>query len=374
MPDPLCTIVVVPREQFSLAPMSYTSLCKTAPGYPIIYIDGHSPRSWARQLDALAADGKIQLIRTDFLISQHEAYNLAIPHLRTKYVIFVDNDVIFSPGWADNLVACAEETGGDVVMPLVEQKESGGDWHIHMCGGDCGVEEQEGRLWFREVHPLHGQARADLKRCQTGLIEYHTFLVRCETLQKTGPFDEAYWPTMDHTDFSLMIRAAGGTLWVEPSSLVRYVLPSHLKAGDLGFYMTRWSDALVEANQRHFSEKWGVTFPADHALWYRNFRRRDLLRLKKTASRFIGCRPTDLLLRLLNPVEALLSRLILSFSYVSNRRQRLEKLGAFRAPELDRAAVQAFADTIFRAPRKLDREIRTCSRKGDSVGSPNGAA
>jgi hypothetical protein len=369
---PLCTIVIIPREKFSFAARSYESLCAhNLSAYPVIYVNSCSPPPWSRRLDSLAAEGKITLIRAGFHLSQHEAFNLALPHLRTKYVIFLDNDVLLTPGWAEKLVTCAEETGASVVMPLIEEKEMNGDWHIHMCGGDCGVEERDGQLWFREIHPLHGQAKSDLRRCRTGVVEYHALLVRNEALQKVGPFDENYWPTLDHTDFSLMIRASGGTLWLEPSSVVRYELPPPLEFQDLAFFMTRWSDDLVRSNQRHFAKKWGVQFPPNHALWYRQFRRRDLYPIRAMVTRCFGSLAGKIVYHSLLPVEALVSRLAQACTRVPNRRQRLEALGSWRAPELDRARVQTYADKIFRSPRPLQRELVASDESVASASAPN---
>jgi glycosyltransferase involved in cell wall biosynthesis len=337
----------------------------------VIYVDSCSPQPWSGHLDSLAAEGKITLIRAGFHLSQHEAFNLAVPHVRTKYVTFIDNDILLTPGWAENLVTCAEETGASAVMPIVEEREKDRDWHIHMCGGDCGVEERDGQLWFREIHPLHGQAKSDLQRCQTGVVEYHALLVRNEALQKVGPFDESYWPALDHTDFSLMIRASGGTLWIEPSSVVRYGLPPPLEFQDLSFFMTRWNDDLVRLNQQHFAKKWGVQFSPNHALWYSQFRRRDLYSIRAMVRRRFGSFAGKTVYRFLCPVEAFVSRIVQAWNRVPNRRQRLEALGSWRAPELDRARVQAFADTIFRSPRPLQRELVVSDESIASSSDPN---
>jgi hypothetical protein len=356
---PLCTIVVAPRERFDFAPASYESLCAhTSFDYPVLYVDSCCPRPWAQRLDTLAATGKITLIRTGFHVSQHEAFNLALTRIRTKYVVFVDYESIFTPCWLANLIACAEENGAAAVMPLLEQNDSLGNWRIHNCGGNYGVEEKDGQLWYREIHHLQGApVREDFIRCQTALVEYHALLVRYEVLQKIGPFDEHYWPALDYTDFCLMVRASGGTLWFEPASVVKHQVFPRVGFRDLAIFMTRWSDRLVRAGQRCFAEKWGVQFPPSHGLWYRHYRRSLLHPIRDAVGRRFGSLAGKIVYRSLLPVEALVSRLVQAWTRVPNRRQRLEALGSWRAPELDRARVQAYADKIFRKPRPLHREF-----------------
>ena len=64
--------------------------------------------------------------------------------------------------------------------------------------------------------------------------------VRSDVLTREPPFDEAI-RFEEHIDLSLMIREAGGTLWLEPQSIVTYLTP-RLRPSDLPYYVLRWSD------------------------------------------------------------------------------------------------------------------------------------
>ncbi len=362
MEVPLCTLVIVPRDKFSRVESSYHDVMAHNSGhYPVIYVDGGSPQPWAGKLDVLAAEGAIKLIRTGFYITQHEAYNLALPHVRSKYVILLDNDINVLDGWAENLIQCAEETGAAAVMPLYEHREEGGDWIVHMCGADCGVEERNGKLYFNEIHPLSYRARPEepFRRCQTGLMEYHACLVRKDILDQIGPFDEKLGPALDHTDCSLMIRAAGGKIWFEPSAVVRFQLPPPLDWNDKKYFLARWSPPLVAANERAFSDKWGVQFSNEHAVWYDNLRGRIYWPLRQAIADRFGSLAGKVANRTLRFIEPFVSRLAWVLSWVSEqeRRKRLKALGSWQAPRLDSKYIRAFAEKIFRKPRPLQREI-----------------
>ena len=48
MPDPLVTVVVVPRERFGVTSRSLEAIYANTPApFPLVYVDGGSPsRSW----------------------------------------------------------------------------------------------------------------------------------------------------------------------------------------------------------------------------------------------------------------------------------------------------------------------------------------
>ena len=128
------TVVVVPRERFSHALASLESIQQNTDGpFELIYIDGHGPPELARELERRAAAGPFRLIRSDHYLSPNAARNLALPHVTTKYLAFVDNDVIVTPGWLGALVACAEEHGCTAVCPLTFEDEAFSV--VHHAGG-----------------------------------------------------------------------------------------------------------------------------------------------------------------------------------------------------------------------------------------------
>src|SRR5579884_1218656 len=103
------TIVVTPREQFSKVKRSLDSVLEhTDSSVPLIYVDANSPPPAARYIREKAMRHGFSVLRTKRYLCANEARNLAMPHVKTKYVAFVDNDVEVSPGWLSALLACAE--------------------------------------------------------------------------------------------------------------------------------------------------------------------------------------------------------------------------------------------------------------------------
>ncbi|MGK7916803.1 MAG: glycosyltransferase family 2 protein [Prochloraceae cyanobacterium] len=259
------TIVVVPRERFSCTQASLESIYEHTK-YPfklLIYVDGNSPRKVRCYLEQQAKEKGFQIIRKNYYLSPNHARNIGLSHVDTKYLVFIDNDVIVTPGWLKALVNCAEETGAAVVGPMMCEKEP---FHtrIHFAGGESHVvTDIHGRRHLREKMYKQGQHVADvrppLQRTQTELAEFHCVLVRAEIFERIGKLDEAMLNTKEHLDFCMTVAQAGGTVYFEPAALATYVPGPPLEWSDLHFYMLRWSIAWTLASLNYLRQKWDLT-------------------------------------------------------------------------------------------------------------------
>lgn len=263
MTDPQVTLVVVPRERFSYTQESLESIYEhTDIPFKLVYVDGNSPTPVKRYLESQAQAKSFQLVRTNYYLSPNHARNIGLSYVDTKYLVFMDNDVIVSPGWLKALVTCAEETGATVVSPLMCQDEPVHEM-IHFAGGECHVvTDIHGKRHIREKMYKQGQSvvevRPQLKRFETELAEFHCVLVRREIFQKIGCLDSRMLCTKEHLDFCLTVREAGGTVYFEPDSLVTYVPGALITFTDIYFYMLRWSDAWMYSSLEILRQKWGL--------------------------------------------------------------------------------------------------------------------
>jgi GT2 family glycosyltransferase len=264
MTEPIVTLVVVPRERFSYTQESLESIYEnTEFPFNLIYVDGNSPRKVRRYLEAQAQERNFKLIRTDYYLSPNHARNIGLSHVDTKYLVFLDNDVVFSPGWLKALVNCAEETDATVVGPLMCEKKPIHQ-RVHFAGGESHiVVDVKGRRHLREKMYKQGQnaveLRPKLQRTQTELSEFHCTLVRTEIFEQIGYLDEAMLNTKEHLDFCMDVANVGGTVYFEPDSLVTYVPGPPLELSDLHFYMLRWSDAWTLGSLQRIREKWDLS-------------------------------------------------------------------------------------------------------------------
>jgi GT2 family glycosyltransferase len=263
MTEPQVTIVVVPRERFSYGRESLESIyAHTTTPFELVYVDGNSPIPERQYLEMQAQEKGFKVIRTDYYLYPNRARNLGLAQVNTKYVVFVDNDVIVSPGWLEALINCAEETGATIVGPLVCHEEPVHEI-VHCAGGETHIiRDATGRLRLREKMYKQGHRVADvlakMERTQTELCEFHCMLVRTDIFLRLGQFDETLLNSKEHLDFCMSVIQAGEMVYFEPACIVTYVPGLPLKWTDMHYYMLRWSDAWELASLSRLREKWGL--------------------------------------------------------------------------------------------------------------------
>lgn len=279
------TIVVGPRERFSVSARSLDSIYQHADTpFDLIYVDGGSPRYVRDYLAKAASERGFKLLRSKTFLSPNQARNLALRHVcdETRYVVFIDNDVVVSRGWLQPLIACAEETGAAIVGPLICQ---GSPLHaiVHCAGGECGVREVEanGRRERHLFEKIYSQGKSvaklapRLRRQPTRLAEFHCMLVRHSVLRETGPLDERILSTREHLDFCMTVAGRGEAIYFEPASVVTYLNDARMRLSDLHYYMLRWGDAWERTSLIRMAEKWNLStqgtlgFRLQHVGWRR---------------------------------------------------------------------------------------------------------
>ena len=284
MTKPDVTIVVVPRERFSYTRESLESLYQdTSYPFKLVYVDGGSPRHIKNYLKAQAREKQFKLIRTEHYLSPNRARNLGLQEVKSKYVVFYDNDVVVTPGWLNKLVQCAEEKDAAVVGPLTC---IGKPEHqvIHNAGGvihfASPVEDETTKRRLIKGTYLAGKpvahVRDQLHQVQCEYVEFHCVLVRTEVFAKIGPLDEKLLSTREHLDFCLSVAQAGGTIYCERESVITtdtlgigkdkeaikavagFVQIPGFEWSDIPYFMLRWSNAWNLASLNQFCAKWNL--------------------------------------------------------------------------------------------------------------------
>ncbi|NJO48381.1 MAG: glycosyltransferase [Leptolyngbyaceae cyanobacterium RM2_2_4] len=281
--EPEVTLVVVPRERFQFAERSLESLYEnTSFPFKLIYVDNNSPAKLRRYLESQAQAKGFQLVRSEYYLSPNQARNLGLSYVHSKYVVFVDNDVIFSPGWLKALVNCTKETGATVVGSLVCQYQPVHEI-IHCAGGEYMSPEELAKFvkgeptvpqvpgetgkWTVHEKTYFQNRRVEevsdrLKREPIGFVEFHAMLVQTSLFEQIGYLDEGFSCTKEYIDFCMTVMRAGGTVYFEPASVVTFLThppAPPLNWADLPYFMIRWSDAWERESLMHFQEKWNLT-------------------------------------------------------------------------------------------------------------------
>ena len=344
MTHPQVTIVVVPRERFQFTQDSLESLYENTQ-YPfhLIYVDNHSPAQVRDYLATKAQEKGFELVRSPHFLSPNQARNVGLKRVTTPYVVFVDNDIIFAPGWLKALVECSEETGATVVGPLVCQYQP---LHsiVHCVFGDYmspeeyepftrgelgpnGTLTEAGNWTIKEKTYFQNQTIVEvqehMKRQTTAFVEFHAMLVRTSIFNRVGLLDEAFSCTKEYLDFCMTVTRAGGLIYFEPSAIVTFLThppAPPLERVDWPYFMLRWSDEWELNSLLHFQRKWNLKESTYFQKRYKKLgqRRRKVI-IKPIAERFsfLGKPATKWIEKRLFQLEKVYNR------YVSGRHRRL---------------------------------------------------
>ncbi|HVA61396.1 MAG TPA: glycosyltransferase [Mycobacteriales bacterium] len=335
-PSPTVTIVMTQRERFSPTQASLDSVYEnTVMPFEFIYVDGGSPLPIRNFLAERSAVYGFRHLRREHFLTQNEARNLALGMVRSSHVCFLDNDVIAFPGWLERLVACAEETGADVVGPLYGIHTRREGHRVHTTSGLFRSTGRAGRRSYmyrlqNEGRPLEDpDLPRDRYRCEH--VEFHCMLVSSALVRSIGGLDEGFRSSLDHVDLCLSAARAGAEIWSEPSAVVSYLQPPPVTRTDLPFFMWRWSEAWNVADGRHFAAKWGFRSRYDHRIWVRYHRSLSYEWLPRAVIRLVGERLAIALLAVtLFPVESLGNRVL--FRLLTRRQRARAESGAALGP------------------------------------------
>lgn len=296
--QPDVTIVVSPRERFEQATMSLSACFETADlPFRMIYVDGGSPRSIARQLKAEVEGRGHAYIRRPGFITPNDSRNIALPYVDTRYVVFIDNDVVFTEGWLSALVECADETGAGLVTPtiLVGPAARAPDLEIHHAGGTLRLTDTDhGRKTYRRhqfEHERYLERRSDLVRQETDSTEFHVVLARRDMLEELGPFDPKLVGFTDEIDMAFKARERGWSIWFEPTSVVTYAVGRKLSWRDIPYFCLRWNSARCMNAERYFYKKWNLVPEFQRQRNFLRDHRRHVFPFKKM-QKVIGWRAT----------------------------------------------------------------------------------
>lgn len=258
------TVVVVPRERFSGTKKSLESIfTHTEMPYKLIYVDGKSPKKLRRYLEQQSRTHDFTLIRKEHYLTPNEARNIGLESVDTKYIVFVDNDLVVQKGWLEALVQCADDTNAWVVGPtyLVGKPEDG---IIHLTSGRLSTKvDESGYQRLSQKHLNCGRKLKELsdslQRSPSGFAEFHCMLLLTSGLRQIGGCDNALLCTSEHLDVCLRIRDAGGPIFHEPKAVVTYTTARHfLHWYDLRFFLWRWSESSTRSTLNHFREKYNM--------------------------------------------------------------------------------------------------------------------
>jgi GT2 family glycosyltransferase len=260
--SPNVTLIVTQRERMLLSEMSLENiLADRSEPFRLIYVDGGSPEPVRNYLKRRVPEAGGLLIQKPDWLWPNVGRNLALPHVETPYLVFIDNDLVVERGWLGKLVAAAEETGAALVGPLYLTSDGVGEPRIHMAGGTLTRVETEAGVALHERHELLNAPVAEgaqLKRAPCDFVEYHCVLARTDFLRRAGALSEDIVCVHEHIDIALDAKAMGLPVIFEPAAVITQHAYAPYTLADLPFHRWRWRREAAESSLVAFCRKWNL--------------------------------------------------------------------------------------------------------------------
>jgi GT2 family glycosyltransferase len=236
------TIVIPSLGQAHLLYQTLESLLATFAEEPfeLVIVDNASDGETLTFLDRLR---NVHVQRNERNLGFGAACTIGARLARARYVCFLNNDTMVTPGWLQALVATLEREPdcGAVGSRLIHT-----DGRLQEGGGTI-WRDGSGWGYGRGLDPTAPEVsyRREVDYCSAASL-----LVRRELFLELGGFDERYAPAYyEDTDLCLGIWAAGSKVVYEPRSTV-----FHLEFGSSG---EARAVELHRRNQQRFAAKWG---------------------------------------------------------------------------------------------------------------------
>lgn len=270
--NPTITIGYLPRERFAVAAESIRSLYEhTSLDFELVVMDPATPARYLDEMhEALAPHDNWRVVHVDRPLLPAASKNLLLAEMgEVDYVCFVENDVLFTDGWLDALLAACESFPADVAAPLIREGR-GRDGHFDRHLGSLERSTTHEGRW--EVVPLRRPRDAAERTEPVQFVEQHCLLFRRAVFDRIGPFDDQL-NTRDEVDLSLALHHAGARVVLAPAAVVSYVTPTGPPNHDeMPFFGMRWDLERAAASRDRIRDRWSlVETPGDlEFVRYRN--------------------------------------------------------------------------------------------------------
>ncbi|HTL46978.1 MAG TPA: glycosyltransferase [Verrucomicrobiae bacterium] len=234
------TIIMAPYERHSVFTKAIDELYRhISIPFNLIVVEGNAPEEIRLQLEKRQRQhGNMTIIYTNHYPSLGNAFNLAVPHFKTPYALFIDNEVRLPKGTVESLIKTAQEREAMVVYP-----------NDGLIGRQIVTFGAEGERVVRSVKTF------GLRPC---FLLAHEAVSRMEKL-----FEEPSSPYTVGVDLTYKLGLKGLEALEDKSAKIEMRVEGPVKAVDMPFYRTQWNRERLGHALDHLGTKWGIELAED---------------------------------------------------------------------------------------------------------------
>ncbi len=243
------TIVMIPFDQYSIFAKAVRNLIHlTKEPFDLIIIEGNAPHSVRLDLEALKRKHKnIKIIYSNHRPRMAEAFNLALPHIRTERAFFMHNDVQVKPGWLSVLLGFSAHNKG-VVCPKIEV--------LH-------------KDKYLDPHMGYPATFSSLSNFEVLGVNMHAFLLDKDILDLIETFDEKVGTALVGLELTEVMKKHSIAIHQAPLTL-HYEPPALARSQDLALFAHQWDEAHMRESLAYLKKKWGLDIPEKKYLGWLN--------------------------------------------------------------------------------------------------------
>lgn len=238
------TVVMIPYERYSVFPQAVEKLYQNLDvPFHLIVIEGNAPDSIRSSLENQKKQHKnMTIIYTNHCPQAAEAVNLALAHVRSKYIFIMDNETEALSNCLKVLLKDIREKGFEIVYPRTLGSNGSNDT-------------------AQAVPSIDPQMRP--------------FLISREALSRLGEFSENISALFFDLNLSIKARARNLRMSFEPKALVKRGFDSPMKPMDMKIFDLQWNVGQARDSMDHLSKEWNLELPEkDYLSWLEDKRQR----------------------------------------------------------------------------------------------------
>jgi GT2 family glycosyltransferase len=207
--------------------------------YEVIVLDNGSEEAGIEAV--VQPHPRVRLIKEPVNHGFSRGNNIAVRHARGEFVAFLNNDTLPRPGWLEPLIAAVRGGAGMAGARLVDR-----EGRILFAGAYFHAPIAAYTPAYRNYPP--GSA-SNSRPCEAYIA--CGILMRKDTFEALGGFDENYFQGYEDTDLCLKLRDAGQTIVYCPASCIE-----HLENVSMNRMRRRRRRSSKESNRRFFEARW----------------------------------------------------------------------------------------------------------------------
>ena len=227
-------------------------LAQDEPDWELVVIDNASTDGIVEQLRAVD-DARVHVVLNDENVGVAAANNQGIRNALdgdAGQILLINNDTILPPALLSTMLACREESGAEVVSPLIAFHEDPD--HIWYGGG-----RYKRARGVANVH-THWKAPLAVVGSTPFATEYAPttcLMIDRAVFERIGLMDERYFVYWDDADFLWRLKLAGVSVVVDPRTVLL-----HKASSSTGGMQSDFSIRYMHRNQVLFARKFHGTF------------------------------------------------------------------------------------------------------------------